>query len=147
VIVIGDQSDAQLAEHVVCGARRSGAPEDRVRSLAGRLSVAELVDLLAASALVIANDSGPRHLAQAVGTPTVGIYWFGNVINSSPLSRGRHRLQIGWTTACPTCGADCTQVGWTAERCRHDDSLVADVGTAAVLADAFDLLHDIGATE
>ncbi len=146
VVVIGDQSEADLAEQVVGGAKRAGALPNRVSSLAGRISIAELVDLVAGSALMIANDSGPRHLAQAVGTPTVGLYWFGNVINSGPLSRGRHRIQIGWTTACATCGADCTQVGWTAERCPHDDSLVADIGTAAVLADAFDLLDAYGTT-
>jgi ADP-heptose:LPS heptosyltransferase len=147
VVVIGDQSEVDLAEQVVGGATRAGALPERVSSLAGRISIADLVDLVAGSALVIANDSGPRHLAQAVGTPTVGLYWFGNVINSSPLSRGRHRIQIGWTTACATCGADCTQVGWTAERCPHDDSLIADIGTAAVLADAFDLLDAYGPTD
>jgi ADP-heptose:LPS heptosyltransferase len=147
VVVIGDIAEADLADQVVSGAHRAGASRDRVLSLAGRLAIGELVDLLASSFLVVANDSGPRHLAQAVGTPTVGLYWFGNVINYGPLSRGRHRIQIGWTTACPTCGADCTQVGWTAERCPHDDSLITDIGTAAVLSDAFDLLHQSGAAE
>ena len=147
VVVVGDPSEADLAEHVVGGAQRAGASRDQVSSLAGRLAVSELVDLLATSALVVANDSGPRHLAQSLETPTVGLYWFGNVINYGPLSRSRHRIQIGWTTTCPTCGADCTQVGWTAERCPHDDSLIADIGMTAVLGDAFDLLHESGVTE
>ena len=81
VVVIGDQSEADLAEQVVGGAKRAGAPRDQVSSLAGRIAVAELVDLVASSALMVANDSGPRHLAQSLGTPTVGLYWFGNVIN------------------------------------------------------------------
>jgi ADP-heptose:LPS heptosyltransferase len=90
--------------------------------------------------VVVANDSGPRHLAAAVGTATASIYWFGNLINAGPLDRGRHRVQLSWTTQCPVCGRDCTQVGWTSPRCEHDVSFVADVPTAPVLADAMELL-------
>jgi ADP-heptose:LPS heptosyltransferase len=140
VVVVGDPSEADLAGEVVRGAHERGAPADRVCSRAGQLSLSELVTLLAGSALMIANDSGPRHLAAAVGIPTASIYWFGNVLSYGPLSRGRHRVQIGWTTHCPVCGVDCTQAGWTAERCEHDDSVVAGVSVQAVLDDACALL-------
>lgn len=42
--------------------------------LSGRLSVAELAALLARCRLLISNDSGPVHVAAAVGTPTVDIF-------------------------------------------------------------------------
>ena len=140
VVVVGDPSEVDLAAEVVRGAHRRGAPPDRVCSRAGQLGLSELVTALAGADLMVANDSGPRHLAAAVGTPTASVYWFGNVLNYGPLSRGRHRVQIGWTTHCPVCGVDCTQVGWTAERCPHDDSIVAAVPVEAVLADARTLL-------
>ena len=136
VVVVGDAAEAALAEQVVAGV----APEmaGRVRSTAGKASLAELVRLLLTASLVVANDSGPRHLAAAVGVPTVGIYWFGNALNAGAFSRGRHRLQLAWTTSCPVCGADATSL--TAPRCAHDDSFVAEVPVAAVLADARALL-------
>ena len=140
VVVVGDRSEQDLADEVVRRARRRGAPADRVCSRAGQLSLSGLVTLLAGCALLVANDSGPRHLAAAVGTPTASIYWFGNLMSYGPLSRGRHRVQLGWTTSCPVCGVDCTQAGWTAERCPHDDSVVADIPVEAVLADACALL-------
>ena len=62
-----------------------------------------------------------------------------NVINASPLGRGRHRIQISWLTHCPVCGADCTQIGWTAERCPHDFSCVDSVQPEAVYRDVADL--------
>ena len=142
VVVVGDSSEADLAAEVVRRAHQRGARPDRVCSQAGRLSLSELVTLLAGSALLVANDSGPRHLAAALGTPTASVYWFGNVLSFGPLSRGRHRVQLAWTTHCPVCGVDCTQVGWTAERCPHDDSFVADVPVEAVLADACALLNE-----
>jgi hypothetical protein len=40
------------------------------------------------------------------------------------------------------CGRDCTQVGWTAPRCEHDVSFVADVPVEPVLADVRALLAD-----
>lgn len=136
VVVVGDASEAVLAEEIL--ARIPLDLAGRVRSTAGRGSLADLVALLLGASLVVANDSGPRHLAAAVGTPTVGIYWFGNALNAGALSRGRHRLQLAWTTHCPVCGADATSL--TAERCPHDDSFVAEVSLSAVLADARALL-------
>lgn len=140
VVVVGDPTEQELATEVVRRAHEKGARRDRVCSRAGQLTLPDLVNLLAGSALLVANDSGPRHLAAAVGTPTASVYWFGNVVNFGPLSRGRHRVQLGWTTCCPVCGLDCTQVGWTAERCPHDESFVAGVPVDAVLADARALL-------
>ena len=47
--------------------------------MAGRLDLGTLAALLARRSVLLANDSGPRHLAQALGTPTVGLYWAGNL--------------------------------------------------------------------
>jgi hypothetical protein len=74
-------------------------------------------------------------VAQAVGARTVGVFWFGNVVNAAAFGRTRHRIHIGWTTRCPVCGVDVTQVGWTAERCAHDPSHVAEVRVDDVHAD------------
>lgn len=142
VVVVGDRSETRLAEAVVSGARGAldAASAELVTSLAGRLDLGGLVGVLAEADVVLANDSGPRHLAQALGTRTVGIFVFGNTINAMPFGRERHRIRLGRITRCPVCGADATQVGWTAPRCPHDPSYVADVPVEDVLADALDLL-------
>lgn len=152
VLVVGDRSETGLAEAVVAaavgpsagtgpGSVASEGPVVPVASVAGKLGLGELAALLARADLVLANDSGPRHLAQALGTATVGIYWAGNALTSAPLGRGRHRLQLSWTTNCPVCGADVTQVGWTAPRCPHDDCLVAGIRPADVYQDVRSLLE------
>ena len=46
----------------------------RAVSLAGMLSLPELAALYARAAVVVANSTGPLHLAAALGTPVVGIY-------------------------------------------------------------------------
>ena len=165
VYVVGDSSEKELAETVVelaveqpstgqstaeqpsteqpgteeSPAGGSGAARPAIESLAGNLSLGELAALLADSAVVVANDSGPRHLAQALGTSTVGIYWAGNAINAAPLGRSKHRVRLGWVTRCPVCGVDVTQVGWTAPRCPHDESTVKAVEPSEVYEDVLQL--------
>ena len=141
VVVVGDQADVPAAEEIVSAVHGLGG---QATSRAGQQTLAELVQTLLDSDVVLANDSGPRHVAAALGIATVGIYWVGNVINASPLSRSRHRLQISFTAACPVCGIDITQVGWTAERCAHDLSIVAGVRPDRVLADVRALLTESG---
>jgi ADP-heptose:LPS heptosyltransferase len=98
-------------------------------------SLPALLGLLARASLVVANDTGPLHLAGAVGTPTVGIYWCGNLVNGGPLSVERNRHATSWRTTCPVCGADNTS-----QRCEHDASFVADVPVEEVVEAMSDLL-------
>ncbi|MFC3299586.1 glycosyltransferase family 9 protein [Arthrobacter agilis] len=138
VVVVGDAGDAAAAEEIVRIARAT-SPSADVRSLAGQLSLGDLAGILDRSAVMVGNDSGPRHLAQAVGTPTIGVYWIGNVINAGAIGRSLHRVHFSWISQCPVCGVDVTQVGWTAQRCEHDDSFVATVQPEAVYADVAEL--------
>ncbi len=141
VALIGDATDLDLHARLtreVRGLRPAAA--GRVTGLAGVLALGETAALLAAADVVVANDSGPRHLAQAVGAPTVGVFWFGNVVNAAPFGRGSHRVHLSFTVRCPVCAADVTQVGWTAERCEHDVSFVDEVSAEPVVEDALELM-------
>ncbi|RBP63678.1 ADP-heptose:LPS heptosyltransferase [Brevibacterium sanguinis] len=142
VLVVGDDEDAAAAVGIVEQAegRAPGTGPAAISSLAGRLSLSELLGVLAVSDVVLGNDSGPRHLASAVGTATVGLFWVGNHINAGPFGRSRHRSHLSWVTRCPECGVDVTQVGWTADRCAHDPSFIADIGPDAVWDDVRSLV-------
>jgi len=117
--------------------RLLGALDGEVADLAGRLSLGGLVGLLERATLLVGNDSGPRHLAAAVGTATVAVFWCGHLGSYGPLMRARHRAPTSWRLHCPACGANALT-----ENCRagHQASLVADVGVDQVLAEAVDLL-------
>jgi heptosyltransferase-3 len=45
-----------------------------VKSVAGRLNGAEIVALIASCDLIVSIDSGPVHVAGAVGTPVIGLF-------------------------------------------------------------------------
>jgi ADP-heptose:LPS heptosyltransferase len=109
--------------------------------VADRLSLPALLGLLAGGDLVVSNDTGPLHLAMAAGTPTVGLFWIGNMINAGPPTRARHRPQISWRVTCPTCG-----VAATAPRCVHDEPWIDDIATDVVVASAERLLEEVSWT-
>lgn len=142
VLVVGDRSEKALAQEVaeLAAGQLIARDKDAVRSVAGELELGELAALLDAATVMLASDSGPRHLAQALGTPTVGIFWVGNVFNAGPRGRSLHRLQMSWVTECPRCGADVTQVGWSARHCGHDDTLIKGIAVADVVQDVRDLM-------
>ncbi|NUP66060.1 MAG: glycosyltransferase family 9 protein [Nonomuraea sp.] len=133
VVVTGNRAEKDLVEATVAAIRtRAAVPVVGLLTLGGLAALYERCDL------VISNDTGPRHLAGAVGTPTVAVYWCGNLINAGPLSRTRHRPLISWTTRCPSCGT--SGVDLNAERCEHDGSWVADVSVETVMEQVEDLL-------
>ena len=68
ICLVAGESDVVFAHQVAQGMR--GTPVN----FAGRLSVAELAALLKRCRLLISNDSGPVHVAAAVGTPVVDLF-------------------------------------------------------------------------
>lgn len=136
VVVTGTAGERDLVDRVLSATRST------VRPLVGALSLGGLAGLYRDCAAVVSNDSGPLHLAAAVGAPTVGIFWVGNLINAATPLRGRHRPIISWTIHCPVCGADCTRDIYPdrpGTGCSHRVSFVADVPVAEVLAAVADL--------
>ena len=130
VVVSGDdRDDVASADRIVATMTQPA------RSLAGRLSLGGLAGLLARATVVVSNDSGPLHVARAVGTPTVGIYWCGNAFNGGPPSAHHHRAAISWQTHCPRCGVDCIR-----DSCEHSDSFVDVIRVEEVVEPALDLL-------
>jgi ADP-heptose:LPS heptosyltransferase len=139
---VGDALAAVGARVVVTGTREEHHVVEAVlramtceaQDLCAQLSLGGLAGLLSRCRVMVANDSGPLHLAASVGAATAGIFWCFNLINWSPLTRSRHRPSASWRLTCPVCGLDHTQ-----GRCDHCTSFVADVPTAEVVASALDL--------
>ena len=108
------------------------------QNLCGRLSLSGLTGLLSRCYMLVSNDSGPLHLAAAVGTATVGIYWCFNLINAGPITRLRHRPLVSWRLTCPVCGDDRSRAS-----CDHRASFVAGIPTEEVAVAALDLFSTV----
>jgi heptosyltransferase-2 len=80
VILIGAGAERVNAEGVISRMRRTGAV-----NLAGETSIAELVGVLARCDLLVSNDTGPAHIAAALGRPTLAIFGPTNEFETAPL--------------------------------------------------------------
>ncbi|HKS99521.1 MAG TPA: glycosyltransferase family 9 protein, partial [Rugosimonospora sp.] len=141
VLVTGTPPERELVSRVLGAMHRPAVP------VVGAVSMGGLAGLLARCAVVVANDTGPLHVAEAVGTRTVGLYWVGNVINAAPVGRARHRPLLSWTIHCPQCGTDCTRDLYPARDgsgCAHRPSFVTDIPTEEACQSALELLADAG---
>lgn len=134
VAVNGTASEAPLVRRVI---ESMAAP---AIDLSGKLGLGGLCGLIERAACVVSNDTGPLHLALAIGTPAVGIFWLTNLIDGTPLRQGLLRAALSLRQDCPTCGA----VNLSS-RCPHEASFVADVPVDQVIALAADILHETGA--
>ncbi len=135
--VVGTASDRGQVDLLLNGLDGDAA------DLAGRLGLGGLAGLLERATLLVGNDSGPRHLAAAVGTATVAVYWGANLGSYGPLYRARHRTPTSWRLHCPVCGANGLE---TDCRPSHQSSFMDDVPVDEVLAEALDLLANETAT-
>ncbi len=68
VVVTGAPDETALTRFV------AGEPRAEVIDLGGRTSLAELADVLAGADAVVVGNTGPAHLAAAVGTPVVSLF-------------------------------------------------------------------------
>lgn len=130
VAVNGTAAEAPLVA-AVTGRMRSQALD-----VSGRLSLTGLCALLERAALMVSNDTGPLHLALAIGTPCVGIFWFTNLLDGTPLRQHLLRAGLSLRLHCPVCGAENVR-----ERCPHDPSFVDDVPLEQVADMALSMLR------
>jgi ADP-heptose:LPS heptosyltransferase len=71
VVVIGAASERQSGATLIASLANTPKP---ALNLAGQTTLKQLTALLREVDLLVTNDSGPMHLAAAVGTPVVGIF-------------------------------------------------------------------------
>jgi heptosyltransferase-1 len=83
VVLTGAAADAAMATAI--GEGLAPAP----RSLAGRVSLKELAAVLRSADLMITVDSGPMHIAAAVGTPVLALFGATDPARTGPVGLGR----------------------------------------------------------
>ena len=113
VALLGGPGDQQLVEEVARQLRRP------VLNLAGHTKLGELAAVIEKVDLFIGNDSGPAHLAAAVGTPSVAIFGPVDPERWRPLHHERH-IAVRRPVACSPCGLSVCPID---HRCMRDMSV------------------------
>jgi heptosyltransferase-2 len=95
VAIVGSAAERPLAENIA--AQLGGS----ARVLCGETTLAELVGVLASLRLLLTNDSGPMHLAAALGTPLVAVFGSTDWSETAPVSE-RARV-VREDASCAPC--------------------------------------------
>jgi heptosyltransferase-2 len=123
VAVVGGRAERPLAEAIAEGMQ---AP---VRVVCGETTLSELVGVLSHLRLLLTNDSGPMHVAAALGIPLVAV--FGS-------TDWRETPPVGETSRIVREDAECSPC--LLRECPIDHHCMTRVGTDRVAAEALELM-------
>jgi lipopolysaccharide heptosyltransferase II len=85
LIITGAKDDFPIAEEI-----SSKLPAARCHNVAGKTSLNRLAALFEMSAVVISADTGPLHLASAIGANTIGLFGPTSPERTGPRGRGKN---------------------------------------------------------
>jgi heptosyltransferase-2 len=125
VLVLGSAVERPVAEAVAAATR---AP---CRVLCGETSLEQLVGVLAQVRLLLTNDSGPMHVAAALGTPLVAVFGSTDWRETAPVGQS-HRL-VREDVDCAPC---------LLRECPIDHRCMTRVDAERVSAAALELLAE-----
>ncbi len=129
VLIFGSRDERPLAEEI------AQAMKHTPMILAGETSLRQLMALLAQCRLVVTNDSGPMHLAAALGLPLVAVFGSTDERATGPLS-SRARI-VKHRVACSPCGL---------RECPIDFRCMLGVSVDHVYRAALGLVKELGVT-
>jgi len=94
-VVVGGKSDIDTADIVVKNSRSNAL------SVAGKTTLRELIEIIRNARFVITNDSGPMHIAAALGVPVFAIFGPTNPMRTGPY--GSSHVIIKKDLECSPC--------------------------------------------
>jgi heptosyltransferase I len=98
------------------------AAETDAENLVGRSSLKQLAALIAAADLVICPDSGPAHMATALGTSVVGLYATSNPERTGPYLSQKYTINRYPDAISRYLGKNVADIRW-GQRVRHAEAM------------------------
>jgi lipopolysaccharide heptosyltransferase II len=104
VALVGAAEDRPVAELVLQGFGEAERESGAIVDLTGQLSLDEVAALARLAAVYVGNDSGPTHVAEAVGSRVVMLFGPSSVLVYGP--RGRNATALSARIWCSPCFED-----------------------------------------
>jgi len=101
VMVVGGKEDIPLSDTIAAFSRSS------LTLLTGKTTLAELGSILKRCDLLVSGDTGPMHLATAVGTRVVSLFGAADPERTGPVGRGDRVLQAASVSCVPCRSRKC----------------------------------------
>ncbi|EFK97422.1 lipopolysaccharide heptosyltransferase II [sediment metagenome] len=102
-VIVGSKADRDIADLIV------SLSEGNAVSLAGKTSLKELITVIRKAKFVISNDSGPMHIAAALGIPVYAIFGPTDPRRTGPYGKG-HTIITAEEPCAPCFKKTCDDV-------------------------------------
>ncbi len=118
VVLVGGKAEIPLAREILRSKK-----DPRIHSFVGQTSLSELLCLLNRAGAVVCNDSGPMHMAVALGKPVTAIIGPTNALRTGPYRRTEGVVRTALNCS-PCYRKKCNLVGeFDSSRCMQDISV------------------------
>lgn len=101
IVVLGGKSDTAL------GAEIYRAAPGHVTNLAGKTSIPEMIELIRECEVMVTNDTGPMHIAAALGRPLLALFGPTNPKRTGPYGQVERVLQQKALSCVPCMRSKC----------------------------------------
>jgi heptosyltransferase II len=129
IILVGSNKESQFVEEVI------NALDDKnnIRNEAGKTSLPQLLAVLGSCSTMLTTDSGPAHVANALGTHTIVLFGAGNENNTAPYNKNNSTiLRLGQLPCEPCVSNECKIYGTPECLSRLDENLITQQVIAAL---------------
>ena len=107
ILLFGVASETPLAEEI----QRLAQHRDRIVDCTGKTSIPQLIRLLGQCRYLVTNDTGTMHIAAALGTPIVGLFFaHAHPYETGPYAPGHLIFQARIDCAPCSYGAQCNDI-------------------------------------
>lgn len=97
--LVGSPKEKEYIDELLSGAENM----ERLENYAGKTSLDGLCTLMASAKAVLTTDSGPAHLANSLGVPTVVLFGAGNELNTAPYNKQHLNIIRAGKLECEPC--------------------------------------------
>ncbi|MFN7138203.1 MAG: glycosyltransferase family 9 protein, partial [Limisphaerales bacterium] len=98
IVITGAKNEAYLGEQI------KAAVPDRCLDLTGKTSLVEMVEWIRGGLLMVTNDTGPMHIAAAVGTPVISLFGPTDADRTGPYGQSHNAIRV--SLPCAPCMKD-----------------------------------------
>lgn len=98
-MLVGSPREAEYISELLKGTENN----DRLENYAGKTKLAGLVDLMTGAKAILTTDSGPAHLANSLGVPTIVLFGAGNEDNTAPYNKQHLTVIRAGKLECEPC--------------------------------------------
>jgi len=99
-IIVGSRGDTHIADEIVA------LSDNKALSLAGKTNLQELIETVKGAKFMISNDSGPMHIAAALGISVYSIFGPTDPLRTGPYGKG-HTIIRGDVSCAPCFKKKC----------------------------------------